>query len=84
MSAVLLAMLFLFMGPIGFVAVLLLKRHGKTALAQQYGRHMRKIWLDQNEDTSPNMFMSAGLFGLSAQAIEIIRAVRDLVAGWGW
>jgi hypothetical protein len=61
-----------------------MKKRGKTALVQEYGRHMRKIWLDQNEDTSPNMFMSAGLFGLSAQAIEIIRAVRDLVAGWGW
>ncbi|HOW84244.1 MAG TPA: hypothetical protein PK573_16900 [Spirochaetota bacterium] len=84
MSAVLLAMLFLFMGPIGFVAVLLLKRHGKTALAQQYGRHMRKIWLDQNEDTSPNMFMAACLFALSVQLIEIIRTARAMVVGWGW
>lgn len=84
MSAVLLAMLFLFMGPVGYAAVVQMKRRGKTALVQEYGRHMRKIWLDQNEETSPNMFMSAGLFALSAQAIEIIRAVRDLVAGWGW
>lgn len=84
MSAVLLAMLFLFMGPIGFVAVLLLKRHGKTALTRQYGRHVRKIWLDQNEDTSPNMFMAACLFALSAQLVEIIRITRALVVGWGW
>lgn len=84
MSAVLLTMLFLFMGPVGYAVVTQMKKRGKTALAHQYGRHMRKIWLDRNEETSPNMFMGAGLFALSAQIIEIIRTARDLVVGWGW
>ena len=38
MSAVILTMLFLFMGPIGMVAVNLLRRHGKGDLTEQCNR----------------------------------------------
>lgn len=83
-SAVVLTMLFLFTGPVGFVVIGRLKRYGKTALANQYSRHVRKIWHGYDEDSSANMFMGACLFALCNQLIALVRTVAALVRGWGW